>query len=1088
MKILVVEDDRQIAEIVDRLLANYNYAVDIATDGVAGLAMAEAFTYDLIISDFGLPKLDGVELCKRLRSRNFDNPILLLTGREGSENKAIALNAGADDYVVKPFDPVELIARVQALLRRPAHGSQPILTWGDLAFDPNTRQVSYGDRPLKLTPKEYAILELLLRNWRSALSSREIVDRAWMADESPADEVVRAHIKELRHKFIAVGAPKDFIETVHRVGYQLNPAYADPAIASTSMPNDELAAVRSELQAVRAQLAATQAELDRRNRELDSDTHDTQLPRIAANLPGMVYQYLLRADGTDAMTYVSPKCREILELEPEDLRADFSCVRSMIHPDDRESVSQVNLNSARTLERFDIEFRLVLPGGNVKWVRAISTPQQQGNGDTIWDGFVLDISRRKQAEVDRRQSKLLVQQQFQQECLLADIAQDVRQTLDLDRVLSSTVERVRTFLATDRVVIFHFRPDWQGEIVAESVGEGWMPLLGQDIVDPCWRDTLIESYPQGRMSAIEDIDLTSMAACHVELLKSFQVKANLVVPILQGDRLWGLLIAHHCTAPRQWQTHEIDLLQRLATQVGIASQQSQLFTNLQTQLAERELAEQKITEQAALLDIATEAIFVRDLEHRILYWNRGAEKLYGWTAAEALGQKACELLGENPTKVAEITQAVLDLGEWQGEIRKVNKAGEEVIVEGRWTLARDESGQPKFILTVNTDITAKKSLEAQFYRAQRLESLGTLASGIAHDLNNVLTPILAFAQIIRLQPSIDEKTQGRLQIIEDSARRGADMVKQILTFARGAIGQRIALQINHLLEDVIKVARQTFPKAIEIDRHLANDLWLVTGDATQLHQVLVNLCVNARDAMPHGGTLTIGATNYVVDDMFARLNLNVRAGNYVLVTISDTGTGIPPEILDRIFDPFFTTKPLGEGTGLGLATALGIVNNHGGFVRVASVLGKGAEFKIYLPTATEGETTNPRTRAELVDGNGELILVVDDDPAVREVNRSLLEEHNYRTLIANDGIEAMAVYAEQKRSIDLVLIDAMMPKLGGAAAIRAIHQMNPHVKIVAVSGLSSNQAPMLEAGARVFLAKPYQLTELLRTISELLHS
>jgi two-component system, cell cycle sensor histidine kinase and response regulator CckA len=962
MKILVIEDDRQIAELVEQLLANYNYAVDIATDGAAGLAMAEAFTYDLIISDVGLPKLDGVALCKRLRvDRHFENPILLLTGREGSENKAIALNAGADDYVVKPFDPVELIARVQALLRRPAQGSQPILTWGDLAFDPNTRQVSYGDRPLKLTPKEYAILELLLRNWRSALNSKAILDRAWTADESPADEVVRAHIKELRHKFITVGAPKDLIKTVHRVGYQLNPAYTDPSIAGTSTSNDELTAVRSELQAVRAQLVATQAELDRRNREPD-------------------------------------------------------------------------------------------------------------------------------AKLERGRSELLLQQQFQQECLLADIAQDIRQTLDLGRVLSLTVQRVRAFLATDRVVIFHFRPDGQGEIVAESIGVGWMPLIGKSIADPCLRDTLIESYSQGRMSAIEDIDSTAIAACHVELLKSFQVKANLVVPILQGTRLWGLLIAHHCTAPRQWQDQEIALLQRLANHVGIASQQSQLFANLQTQLAERDLAEQKIQEQAALLDIATDAIFVRDLNHRILYWNRGAERLYGWTAAEAIGQKANELLGENPAKVAEIAQAVLELGEWRGEVRKVNKAGAEVIIEGCWTLAREENGQPKFILAVNTDITAKKSLEAQFYRAQRLESLGTLASGIAHDLNNVLTPILAFAQIIRSQPSIDRETQGRLQIIEDSARRGADMVKQILTFARGAIAQSSVFHVDCLLEDVIKVARQTFPKAIAIERHLPNDLWLVTGDVTQLQQVLLNLCVNARDAMPHGGTLTIGAANYVVDELFARLNLNVRAGNYVLVTIADTGTGIPLEIIDRIFDPFFTTKPLGEGTGLGLATALGIVNNHGGFMRVASVVGEGTEFKIYLPAAVEGETTNTRSTAELVDGNGELILIVDDDPAVRAVNRSLLEEHHYQTLIATDGIEAMAVYAQHKQSIDLVLIDAMMPKLGGAAAIRAMHQMNPHVKIVAISGLTANQAPMLEAGARVFLSKPYQLTDLLRTIAELLKS
>jgi PAS domain S-box-containing protein len=1086
MKILMVEDDRQIAEFVDRLLAHYNYAVDIAADGAAGLAMAEAFAYDLIISDIGLPKLDGVELCKRLRDRHFDNPILLLTGCEGSENKAIALNAGADDYVVKPFDSVELIARVQALLRRPAQGSQPILTWGNLAFDPTTRQVSYGDRPLKLTPKEYAILELLLRNWRSALSSRAILDRAWTADESPANEVVRAHIKELRHKFITVGAPKDLIKTIHRVGYQLNPAYAEPAIAGASMPNNEISALRSQLQAVRAQLAATQAELDRRNLE----------PEMRKEASAAKYHTLFETIDEGFIL-----CEVIFDdrHHPIDilyLDANAAAVRMT----GQELVGRHTSDLSPTFEAewFTTLGRVALTGESIR----SELPALPLNAWYEFYAFRPDPANTRQIALiykditDRKRAELQLQQQFQQECLLADIAQDIRQTLDLDRVLSSTVERVRAFLETDRVVIFHFRPDWEGEIVAESVGVRWMPLLGKRIADPCFGDTLIESYRQGRMSAIEDIDSTSIATCHVELLRSFQVKANLVVPILRGDRLWGLLIAHHCTAARQWQSQEITLLQRLATHVGIASQQSQLFADLQTQLAERELVEQKIQEQAALLDIATDAIFVRDLDHRILYWNRGAERLYGWTAAEAVGQKANELLGENPAKVAENIQAVLDLGEWRGEIRKVNRAGVEVIVEGCWTLERDENGQPKFILCVNTDITAKKSFEAQFYRAQRLESLGTLASGIAHDLNNVLTPILAFAQILRSQPSIDQKTQGRLQIIEDSARRGADMVEQILTFARGAITQSSVFRVDRMLEETIEVVRQTFPKSIviltgsatAIDRHLPKNLWQVAGDTTQLQQVFLNLCVNARDAMPHGGTLTIDAANYVVDEMFARLNLNVRAGNYVLVTIADTGTGIPPEIIDRIFDPFFTTKPLGEGTGLGLATALGIINNHGGFVRVASVLGEGTEFKIYLPAATEGETPKTQSTAELVNGSGELILVVDDDPAVCAVNRSLLEEHHYRTLSASDGIEAMAIYAQQIGSIDLVLIDAMMPNLGGAAAIRAMHQMNPHVKIVAISGLSSNQAPMIESGARVFLAKPYQLADLLRMIAELLNS
>lgn len=317
-----------------------------------------------------------------------------------------------------------------------------------------------------------------------------------------------------------------------------------------------------------------------------------------------------------------------------------------------------------------------------------------------------------------------------------------------------------------------------------------------------------------------------------------------------------------------------------------------------------------------------------------------------------------------------------------------------------------------------TDITEKKQLESQFLRTQRLESLGTLASGIAHDFNNILTPILAISQLLPMKlPDLDAGNQNLLHILEDSARRGADLVKQILVFARGSEGKRIPLDIGQILSDVLQMVQQTFPKAIEIQLHLpTDDLWTVSADITQLHQVLMNLAVNARDAMNNGGLLSFSAKNILLDESFARVNLGAKAGPYVVITVADTGTGIAPELLERIFDPFFTTKEAGKGTGLGLSTSLGIIRNHGGFVKVHSEVGQGSQFKVYLPTMRE-TVAQAAASPRLLGGNNELILVVEDESAIQQVTKASLEDCNYRTLTASDGIEAIALYAEHQKKL-----------------------------------------------------------------------
>jgi PAS domain S-box-containing protein len=505
---------------------------------------------------------------------------------------------------------------------------------------------------------------------------------------------------------------------------------------------------------------------------------------------------------------------------------------------------------------------------------------------------------------------------------------------------------------------------------------------------------------------------------------------------------------------------------------------------------ERKRAEQKIREQAALLDIATDAILVQNLQDQILFWNQGAQRMYGWKAEEVLGQNAHHLLcsDEHCLRLKEIQTLVALEGNWYGELQQVTQDGKAIIVESRWTLVQNEQEQPTSILIVNTDITEKKQLEAQFLRAQRMESIGTLASGIAHDLNNVLAPILMSVQLLALKLH-DEQARQWLKILEDNARRGAELVKQVVSFARGVKGDRTLVQVRHIISEIRQIAKETFPKSIEVHTDLAPDLWTVSADATQLHQVLMNLCVNARDALPDGGTLGISAQNLFLNEQSARMNIDAKAGSYIVITVSDTGTGIPPEILDRIFEPFFTTKEVGKGTGLGLSTVIGIVKSHGGFVNVVSHLGQGTKFEVYLPALKE--TPIPTTEDdEMPRGHGELILVVDDEAAIRQITQTSLETYSYKVLTASDGIEALAVYAQHKEDINVVLIDMMMPVMDGPTTIRTLRRMNPEGKIVAVTGLVSDDklAQARHLGVQTFLYKPYTAKELLKTLDQVLRS
>ncbi len=506
----------------------------------------------------------------------------------------------------------------------------------------------------------------------------------------------------------------------------------------------------------------------------------------------------------------------------------------------------------------------------------------------------------------------------------------------------------------------------------------------------------------------------------------------------------------------------------------------------------RKQAEEHIREQAALLDKAQDAILVLDLNDRIVYWNKSAERIYGWTAAEAVGKSAIELLfkGVVTPQLANIIKTVNERGEWVGESQEYTKDGRTVTVQGRGNLIRDEQGRPKSRLIINTDITEKKKLEIQFLRSQRMEGIGALAGGIAHDLNNVLTPLLVSVQILK-EKVTDEDGRKLLRALEVNVQRGAGLVKQVLAFGRGVTGERIPIHLKHIAREIKQIVHETFPKSVEFEYHAVADLWTVTGDPTQLHQVLINLCVNARDAMPEGGKLSIQTENMMFDETYAGMNPEAKVGPYVCIAVTDTGTGIPREIQGRIFDPFFTTKEPGKGTGLGLSTTLTIVKNHGGFIHCHSAPGKGSRFEVYFPANISRVVEENAITEEfrLPRGHNELVLLVDDEEPIREITQKTLERYGYRVLLAADGSEAVSLYTPRQQEISVVITDMIMPIMDGPATIVALKTINPDVKIVSSSGMASDggMAKARDAGVQHFIPKPYTAATMLNTLHEVLN-
>ena len=745
---------------------------------------------------------------------------------------------------------------------------------------------------------------------------------------------------------------------------------------------------------------------------------------IVASTNQLIYDY----NTKDGSILWQGNSREVIGFDLEELRGGINQWMEMIHPDDRDQAVHLLEQAEHEHIPYEVEYRFRHKTKEYCWLHDKGIFLYDKNEKSIrMLGIMENISARKHVEEELYASQQMIQ-------------------LVLDHIPQ------RVFWKDRNYRYLGCNKPFLGDARLSDISE----ILGKEDFDLSWKDTAPLYRADDR-----------------QVMDTRIPKLNYEEPQYRVDGSSSWL-----------RTSKTPLYDKDGNVIGILGMYEDITEQKKMELALRE-SEIKYRE---LVDKSIVGIYITQ-NHILKFCNKRFAEIFGFSnPGEIVGNHVQFLIAEESWQAVDTQVKLRESGKLESahyEFKGKRKDGTIIDLEVLGIRIIFE-GKPAVQGTL-IDITDKKAFQTQMLRSQRLESLGTLAGGIAHDLNNVLSPILLSIEILRRHIK-DEKSVQILDTLDKSATRGCEIIKQVLTFARGFSGEHVVIQPLHIIRELEHIVRETFPKSIQLKVSLQKDLWTIQGDPTQIHQVLLNVGINARDAMPYGGTLKITAENANMKENELPAGTSARPGPYVKVGIEDTGTGIPPEIVDKIFEPFFTTKERGKGTGLGLSTVHSIVKTHRGFVTVNTELGKGTLFSIYLPAVEVSKSQTVQEMLKIAQGNGETILVVDDEQSILDITKNTLEMYGYKVITARDGVEALSVYTREKDKVDIVLTDLIMPSLDGLTTARTLRKMNPGVKIITSSGIkiSDDDHESLGTENHIFLQKPYSAQKLLTTIRQIL--
>ncbi len=1062
-RILVVEDEAIVARDISMQLARAGYErVGVTARGEDAITLVGELKPDLVLMDIVLAgEMDGIVAATRIREL-YTTPVVFITAFADSAVLHRAQAAEAFGYIVKPFEERELQPAIEIALHK--HRTEAALRRSEARF----RRLFNGvrDAVLLADAETGRILEANDEACRLFGRTRESLVGCHQSELHPRDkaDTYRRFFDEHVRGSTAILTDAEIVAAEGR----LVPVEINGGLVELGGRSAILGVFRD----ISARRAAEQAVRDRQAR-LDA------IFRAAPAGIGVVISRVI-TEVNDHVTRLTGYTRE--ELIGQSTR--------MLYPSEEEfeRVGTKKYGLIREQGTGTLETRWRGKDGRIIDILMSSTPINPGDIGAGVTFTVVDIteSRRNKAELAQR-NRMLEGLQRISRCMLDS-------TADAD-VFMQIADEVAAMLDVHVAAVMLHDPATR---TLRLTG-----LHGIDLPENAPREIPVGNTLSGRvLERGEPVVETNAPGANPTLspaLQPLEAGAYAGVPLVVSGRMAGVLaIAHDGPCPAD----TLDIARLTAIAAHIASMVERREARAAQLRSETELL--------AIYDHAPVIICLLDEQARIVRANQMAARFAGREAGELNGAPGGDFIsclsdlddsrgcGYGPScATCPLRTTILDTlrtgtPHAQVEItRSVPQPEGARDIHMLLSTARLELDGRRRILVVLDDITDTRRLNEQLMRAQRMESIGTLASGIAHDLNNVLAPIVM--SLGMLSESVrDPSGREMIELMQLAANRGADIVRQVLTFARGLGGERVEIQPRHMVQEIARIARETFPRSIEINCDFDRDLATMTGDPTQIQQVLMNLCLNARDAMPRGGQLMIHVANTDEVPSDALPPARNDTGRYVVFTVRDTGSGMTPAVRERIFDPFFTTKPVGKGTGLGLAVTLGIVERHGGSITVASEPGAGTTFQVYMPAASagEGEEQQPHTEPEIPRGRGETILVVDDEPSVRTVMAGILTKAGFAPLVARDGGEALLRLAECGGAVSLLITDLMMPGMDGLELIPRMRQARAGIPIIAMTGLGDddvrNSARAL--GVDRILAKPFSNAALLWSVHELLQS